>query len=652
MSSTSQDVKADKKQEFDVLRDVVQPRASSSRSAGHQASSIPMGKTQQDEMAAAGATSVTVLTPKDLKEDVALAQSRVGTRRAEVIDDDLEVQALADFLDQYDDMDALFSPGLEDAAAAPAEEVPKATTLSRGQAVQPMILSVPGAHAVGTRTMEAESRDEEDAAPDMVPVPPQEATMAQARPVHEEHIERADPVPEGEERPTRMGQSEEKRREILSSRILLMVAAVLAIVLAVALGISLGKSDNPGSSSTAAPTLAPTLAPSHLATILELPDYTLDAIFTDPESAQARAYDWLIRDPWLSNYTSANWKLVQRFALATIYYATDGDTWALNENWLDYDMDECVDWQFPAAAFTNELVNPDRNDTVCDESGQYTVFIRPANNLVGTLPMEISLLTKLQFLDLAANSMPNPIPTEIGLLTELKRISVDRNGHTGSIPTEFGRLTKLVQCYLGYNPYNAPLPTEFGLLGASLRKFNILRASVTGFLPSELYRLTNLEVGLFQNLKGIEGGTLEGIGALTKLQRFDAYEVPFKSTIPTEIGLLTDLSTLNLWFTEVSRMVLARKAPSIVPFFISHHLTLSLCVVLQLSGSIPSEFWQLTKMQRLDIDDNFLTGTFRTFALVFSLDYNFVAFSHLLLLANSGGTGPVYQFTNFVDQWE
>lgn len=56
---------------------------------------------------------------------------------------------------------------------------------------------------------------------------------------------------------------------------------------------------------------------------------------------QLFAFQWLSLDPGLRKYTKA--RIRQRFALATFYVTTRGDTWADNKHWLSYDHHEC-DW--------------------------------------------------------------------------------------------------------------------------------------------------------------------------------------------------------------------------------------------------------------------------------------------------------------------
>jgi hypothetical protein len=91
--------------------------------------------------------------------------------------------------------------------------------------------------------------------------------------------------------------------------------------------------------STSDPSLKPTTEPTPArnetpdAFLSGLPAWTRAAIESDPSSPQARAYAWL-RSPVHPRSTDLG-RLTQRFALATFYYATRGESsWIYNDNWL------------------------------------------------------------------------------------------------------------------------------------------------------------------------------------------------------------------------------------------------------------------------------------------------------------------------------
>lgn len=340
---------------------------------------------------------------------------------------------------------------------------------------------------------------------------------------------------------------------------------------------------------------------TELAKSLGLPTFTLSTIISDPESAQARAYSWLIEDLEFSAENGPHhpeWKQIQRFALAVVYYATGGESWKLRGGWLSHDLDECHDWFFRkqisssaqmglAAFYTNPNSRGESEKVLSpcgihnNVEGSYKIMSLTDNNLEGTLPPEILLFSNLKYLDVSANEyLGGRIPTEIGLMKDLTRFFANRGAFEGWIPSEIGLMESLQVIDVGFNTFiTGPIPSEIGRLGPSLKIFSTQRAGVTGVVPTELFQLTNLEEYLIHGSLDLVGGTLAGIGALTNLQTFVAHDVPYKSAIPSEVGLLTNLLEFNVY---------------------NCHMT----------GTIPSEIWSLASLFRMDIDHNYLTGPF------------------------------------------
>ncbi|CAB9508280.1 Leucine Rich Repeat [Seminavis robusta] len=344
---------------------------------------------------------------------------------------------------------------------------------------------------------------------------------------------------------------------------------------------------------TEAPSRSPTASPTILAdTWNGLPDSTLDAL-EDPDSPQALAYDWILSDSNLTSYPA--WKVLQRFALAVFYFSTGGEDWILNTDWLGYDLDECS-WYFKKlvgsvqdTSFLGEQhegasAELQFADSVCNSDGKYKYLVFTENNMDGTLPPEISLLSdSLLYLEVGSNeNLYGWIPSEIGLLTNLQKFYADRNQHSGQLPTEMGQLSNLQELELGYNPFTGSLPSEMGNMEA-LYFLSVRRCfEMSGTLPTELYKLTNMATFYVHGLKSVTGGKLlPEIGRMTKLESFVAHHIPFNTSILTEFGLLSDLFMLNLW---------------------QCHMT----------GTVPSELFLLTNLKNLDIDDNTLTGTIAT----------------------------------------
>jgi hypothetical protein len=108
-----------------------------------------------------------------------------------------------------------------------------------------------------------------------------------------------------------------------------------------------------------------------------------------PGTPQYEAVSWLLdkNDPSL---WEGGQRLIQRYALATLYFALGGKLWKQNGKWL-VDDDECL-WYIDSE-------NP------CEYGAMVELHLS-FNGLKGSLPEEISLLENLRSLDLSGNRSP------------------------------------------------------------------------------------------------------------------------------------------------------------------------------------------------------------------------------------------------------
>lgn len=84
------------------------------------------------------------------------------------------------------------------------------------------------------------------------------------------------------------------------------------------------------------------------------------------------------------------------------------------------------------------------------------------NDLVGTLPSSLGLLTSLKrFLWIFDNHLYGTIPSSLGNLSSLLSLRLDRNLLTGTVPLSLERLTKLQTLNLNTNYLIGTLPTYF-----------------------------------------------------------------------------------------------------------------------------------------------------------------------------------------------
>jgi hypothetical protein len=159
----------------------------------------------------------------------------------------------------------------------------------------------------------------------------------------------------------------------------------------------------------------PTAAPSTTSIVdqflASLPAYSTDLAESDPDSPQAKALRWLENDPQYYNYRRV-YRLNQRYAMAVLYYSTSGDSWNYTTGWLSND-NECswyLDWYWET--YYGDL----SGSGGCGADSRLTVLALPSNNMLGSIPTEVELLTDLErfFLgDPELGEISGTIPTEM-----------------------------------------------------------------------------------------------------------------------------------------------------------------------------------------------------------------------------------------------
>ncbi|CAB9514816.1 Leucine Rich Repeat [Seminavis robusta] len=385
---------------------------------------------------------------------------------------------------------------------------------------------------------------------------------------------------------------------------------LLVVIISVAVSVGSRSSDQTGEQEaqkiyinvnvTDAPTLAPSGAPTvyyDLGLIAGLPNFTL-ASFQDQTSPQSLAYRWVSKDPDLSSYNNS--RRLQRFALATLYFATEGEEWN-DQNWLHYgtEKNECTwftmedDSLYPEFSSEYDL-NPCSNDM------EYVFLTAWDNGLGGTLPPELSLLTKLQIIDLSTATTAGTIPTELGLLADLRQLWISSMRLTGTVPTELFSLTKLEGLGVGSNHITGWIPTEVALL-TNLEFLTLYETEVEGPIPSEIGMLSQLTIAYF-DANQLTSTIPTELGLATSLEWFLAYENQLTGPIPSEVGRLPVLDELhfdsNLLTSSLPTELGLVESVGVIEGFDN-----------QLTGPLPSELGQLQRLDRLILYSNQLTST-------------------------------------------
>jgi Leucine-rich repeat (LRR) protein len=453
---------------------------------------------------------------------------------------------------------------------------------------------------------------------------------------------------------------------------LVAIAAVAVAVVATVVGVAAGLFANRTSRSASVavprpPTSAPTSEPGERF-LQSLPPHTR-ASLRNESSPQSRAFAWVSRNDTVPRRSDADgadddeqrvlFRMIQRFVLATLFYATGGETtWIERQNWLDPAVSEC-DWRGCCCGPRCKVFEGDSSpeDFFGNETFEVVLsgLFLSGNRLAGRLPPELGMLTQLERLDVNRNRISGPIPTQLSDVTGLITFRMDENLLTGAIPTELGLLTDLVDVRLrgandtsflsesipselgllsgltaldlGSHHLNATLPTELGRL-TRLRKLWLDNNQLSGPVPSQLGQQTNLRQ-LWLSNNSLVGALPPEILKLPVLQVLSVENNRIASTVPTQIGSLSALEELSLGgnaltgplpidvglLTALGRISLgSNRLTSTLPTQVGQLARLELLVARNNSftGSLPPEIGNLTALMTLDVGTNSLNSTIPT----------------------------------------
>lgn len=154
------------------------------------------------------------------------------------------------------------------------------------------------------------------------------------------------------------------------------------------------------------------------------------------------------------------------------------------------------------------------------------------------------LYLRLVTLDLDNNQLSGTLPTEIGLLTSAASLSFSTNLLEGVVPSELGDLQSLVSFAANVNFLSGALPDVFEDL-VMLRSFEFALNFLTGQLPPSLLNLEMLEV---LDLSGnqLSGLLSEDIGGMMSLRELRMDRNLFSGQLPMNLTQLENLEVISM----------------------------------------------------------------------------------------------------------
>ncbi|KQK11620.1 probably inactive leucine-rich repeat receptor-like protein kinase At3g28040 [Brachypodium distachyon] len=247
-------------------------------------------------------------------------------------------------------------------------------------------------------------------------------------------------------------------------------------------------------------------------------------------------------------------------------------------------------------------------------------FSASGNRLSGQVPSWFGGLTALQHLDLSDNTLTGTLPESLGQLKDLGFLSFSKNKLVGSIPESMSGCTKLAELHLRGNILSGAIPEALFDLG--LETLDASGNALTGALPPS----PGLAETTLQWLD-LSGNQLTGAirGLFVNLRYMNLSGNPLRAQLPPELGLLRDLTVLDLRGCGLygpvpaglcesgSLAVLQLDGNSLsgpIPDSIRKCSALYLLSLGHngLSGQIPAGIGELKKLEILRLEDNKLSG--------------------------------------------
>jgi Leucine-rich repeat (LRR) protein len=324
---------------------------------------------------------------------------------------------------------------------------------------------------------------------------------------------------------------------------------------------------------------------------------------TTEGTAQHEAVWWLAREDQalptaVPQDQLSDYRFVQRYVLAVLYFALNGPEWKDQANFLT-PQHECA-WYAPSY-FDQFLGHYYAVGVTCDpvEMRVQDLFL-PQNNLKGALPTELMHLMHLKMLSLPGNTVFGEIPSGIQVLSHLTYLDLKYNQISGYIPSWVDRLSNLEVLTLSNNAMEGGVPEALSTL-TRLRTLALDDNMFTGqlFFAESLTRLE-----YFYADRNLFSFTIDDtfLSGLTKLDELDLSSNDISCTeFPTHLLQHPTLDVLDLADNKL-------QAP--LPAVLETNLGLEFLSLRdnRLSGPVPSSLRSLRGLKHLDLQNNALTG--------------------------------------------
>ena len=187
-----------------------------------------------------------------------------------------------------------------------------------------------------------------------------------------------------------------------------------------------------------------------------------------PGTCQNWAREWLRSGKDIMEYQAA--RIRQRFTMAHIYCEFGGENWLESDLWVS-ELHEC-DW------YTQIDIDP------CSRNEEYQIIRLSGQQIRGTLPPELSMISSLWEIVLTDTLISGTIPTDYAKLEQLDTLQLSFNLLSGPVPSLVWEFEDMTFLDLGHNNFTGTLPDTVPLTGPNLKNLFLEKNDMTGSIPA------------------------------------------------------------------------------------------------------------------------------------------------------------------------
>mmetsp|Transcript_35407 Transcript_35407/g.85687 ORF Transcript_35407/g.85687 Transcript_35407/m.85687 type:complete len:560 (+) Transcript_35407:73-1752(+) len=288
-------------------------------------------------------------------------------------------------------------------------------------------------------------------------------------------------------------------------------------------------------------------------------------------------------------------ELVQRFAVVNLYFSlasADNSGGKHSSNFLSKKR-ECA-WNDGSnfGIFCDNIVGNDAGDHVV------TKISMPSSTLSGTIPKSISLFQHLQMIDLSNNNIRGTVPDTIGTLTNMIELQLGQNSISGTVPSSMTMMKNMTICNMAENEFTGASHAMVFENVPSLKELNLANNQLFGKV-GKLGNVPSLEY-LWLSNNNLEA-LPDDFGPGSKLKEMHIQHNKILGQLPDEFFAgMSDLVLL-----DATDNILEGSVPSSLGSGATNLTTMKLSTN-GFTGEIPQTFGQLSNIESIDLDDNFL----------------------------------------------